>query len=81
MLKKIQLESILEMFKTEVYYFIISINGYGTKIYSIIKTGSHIDFKLKYHKTANLHHTTRKRGQSANRFHRIGIQKKKSHIN
>ena len=37
------------MFKTEVYYviiiiIIIGINGYETKIYSVIKTGSHIDF-------------------------------------
>ena len=69
------------MFKTEVYYGVIAINGYETKIYSIIKTGSHIDFKLKYYKTVNLHNTPRKGGQSANRFHRIGIQKKESYIN
>ena len=44
MLKQIPIRIILEMFKTEVYYVIIGINGYETKIYSIIRTGPHIDF-------------------------------------
>lgn len=43
-------------------------------------TGSHMEFKLKHSKEVSLHNTTRKGGQSANRIHRLGIEKRDNYI-
>ena len=39
-----------------------------------------MEFKLKYSKEVFLHNTTRKGGQSANRIHRLGLEKKDNYI-
>ena len=68
------------MYKTGYIYGLIGIAN-RTKVYLVEKTGSHIDFKLKYKKCGNLHNCTRKVGQSANRINRIGLQKRELYLN
>ena len=69
------------MYKTELCYGIIAMSGNKSENIFSRKTGSHIDYKLKYSKCANLHNCTKKGGQSANRIHRIGLQKRQMYLN
>ena len=78
--KRFYLDSILEMYKMEKVNGIVAISGNEVQIYMVSITGSHMEFKLKYSKEVFLHNTTRKGGQSANRIHRLGLEKKDNYI-
>ena len=38
-------------------------------------TGNHVNYKLMFSKTVELHNCTRKGGQNPNRYKRIGFEK------
>lgn len=78
--KKFSLDLILEMYKSEETHGVVAISGKEVYIYLVTKTGNHTEFKLKHSKDVSLHNSTRKGGQSANRIHRLGVEKRDRYL-
>ena len=64
------------MYNSEKNFGILTVSGKEFYIHMVTKTGSQTDFKLKYKKEGSLHTATGKGGQTANRIHRLGVEKR-----
>jgi len=78
--KRFSLDSILEMYEAGETHGVVAVSGKEVNIYLVTKTGNHIEFKLKHSKDVSLHNSTRKGGQSANRIHRLGVEKRNRYL-
>ena len=78
--KKFHLDPIIEMYKSEKHFGIVTVSGKEFNTFHIIQTGKHIDIKLKFSKDVLLQNSTRKGSQSANQIHRLGVEKKQMSI-
>ena len=74
--KNFYLDPVLEMYKSERNFGVETVSGKEFSIFQITQTGKHVDIKLKYNKEVSLHNSTGKEGQSANRIHRLGVEKR-----